>query len=198
MSIKINEGNKDISFAFLGGIQIFPNEGFAFPTPTPTPTPIPPKLYGENFTNGFKTAFGTCSNVNQRISAQVVSFNSQLLNNTYLVCQTGSTGLLVYSGAFFLNPTDIGATSINVSSSTYAITALQNVTRLNITISDNSNYNAAPDGTGWNTIGSYSDTTTRVIPVFPSVYQETQTISLSSPIQANRAYKIRWNYTRWV
>ena len=31
---KINVGNKDISFAFLGNMQIFPNRGFIPPCPT--------------------------------------------------------------------------------------------------------------------------------------------------------------------
>jgi hypothetical protein len=48
MQLKINEGDKEISFAFLGNTQIFPNVAFSeptsTPTPTPTPTPLPPSV----------------------------------------------------------------------------------------------------------------------------------------------------------
>lgn len=41
MELKINEGNKQISFAFLGNIEVNPNVSFSEPTPTPTPTATP-------------------------------------------------------------------------------------------------------------------------------------------------------------
>ena len=50
MSIKINEGSRDISFAFLGGIQIFPNEGFTFPIPV-----CPTQIVSTNNSTGIQT-----------------------------------------------------------------------------------------------------------------------------------------------
>jgi hypothetical protein len=41
MELKINEGNKQISFAFLGNVEVNPNVSFSEPTPTPTPTATP-------------------------------------------------------------------------------------------------------------------------------------------------------------